>query len=94
MTAYGTAESAVEAMKAGAADYVTKPFSTDELRLRVRRLAAQREAERRSGALLERLTPVLVAESPAMQAVLAAARCAARRPMRSRSSSIEKGFVT
>ena len=26
MTAYGTAESAVEAMKAGAADYVTKPF--------------------------------------------------------------------
>ena len=45
MTAYGTAESAVEAMKSGAADYVTKPFSMDELRLRVRRLAAQRAAE-------------------------------------------------
>ena len=45
MTAYASAESAVEAMKAGAADYVTKPFSMDELRLRVRRLAAQRTAE-------------------------------------------------
>ncbi len=73
MTAYGTAESAVAAMKAGAADYVTKPFSMDELRLRVRRLAAQRAAERRSGALLARLTPAFVAESPAMKAALAAA---------------------
>src|SRR6266545_4828966 len=74
MTAYGTAESAVAAMKAGAADYVTKPFSMDELRLRVARLAAQRSAEAKSERLLARLTPDLVAESPAMQAALAAAR--------------------
>src|SRR5437868_2075771 len=39
MTAFGTAESAVEAMKAGAADYLLKPFAMDELRLRMRRLA-------------------------------------------------------
>src|SRR5512135_3921713 len=44
MTAYGTTQSAVEAMKAGAADYLVKPFSMDEVRLRVRRLAAQRAA--------------------------------------------------
>ncbi len=74
MTAYGTAESAVAAMKAGAADYVLKPFAMDELRLRVRRLAAQRSAESRSERLLARLTPELVAESPAMKAVLASAR--------------------
>jgi DNA-binding NtrC family response regulator len=74
MTAHGSAESAVEAMKAGAADYLTKPFAMDELRLRVARLAAQRNAERRSERLLERLTPDLVAESDAMKAVLAAAR--------------------
>ncbi len=74
MTAHASAESAVEAMKAGAADYVTKPFANDELRLRVRRLAAQREAERRSDALLARLTPALVAQSAAMREVLAAAR--------------------
>jgi two-component system, NtrC family, response regulator HydG len=74
MTAHATAESAVEAMKAGAADYVVKPFAVDELRLRVRRLAAQREAERRSERLLDRLTPELVAESPSMRAALAAAQ--------------------
>jgi len=74
MTAYGTAGSAVEAMKAGAADYLTKPFSMDELRLRVRRLAAQRTAEERSSRLVERLTPDLVAHGPRMQAALAAAQ--------------------
>src|SRR6266508_1752743 len=74
MTAYGTAESAVEAMKAGAADYLTKPFSMDELRLRVGRLAAQRDGELQRSRLVARLTPDLVAESAAMRAVLAAAR--------------------
>lgn len=33
MTAYGTIEGAIEAMKCGAFDYVTKPFKTDELLL-------------------------------------------------------------
>ncbi len=74
MTAYASAESAVAAMKAGAADYVIKPFAVDELRLRVRRLAALRDAERRSARLLEELTPELVAESPAARAVMASAR--------------------
>ncbi len=74
MTAYGTAESAVAAMKAGAADYVTKPFSMDELRLRVTRLAAQRSAEVENERLLAKLTPDLVAESAAMTSALAAAR--------------------
>jgi DNA-binding NtrC family response regulator len=74
MTAYGSAESAVEAMKAGAADYVTKPFSMDELRLRVRRLADHRRAEAEGARLVARLTPDLVAESAAMQSALAAAR--------------------
>ena len=74
MTAFGTTDSAVAAMKAGAADYVTKPFAMDELRMRVRRLASQRSAEAASERLLQRLTPDLVAESAAMKAALAAAR--------------------
>jgi len=73
MTAFATAESAVAAMKSGAADYLVKPFAMDELRLRVRRLAAQREAERRSERLLQRLVPDLVAESAGMKGALAAA---------------------
>lgn len=37
VTAFGTVETAVEAMKAGAYDYVTKPVNMDELRLIVSR---------------------------------------------------------
>ncbi len=37
MTAYGTVKSAVEAMKAGAYDYILKPFDNEELRLTLER---------------------------------------------------------
>lgn len=38
MTAYGTIENAVEAMKQGAYDYITKPFPYDELAIKLQRL--------------------------------------------------------
>ena len=38
MTAYGTVETAVEAMKKGAADYLVKPFPLDELQMVIDRL--------------------------------------------------------
>ncbi|MGD0212391.1 MAG: sigma-54 dependent transcriptional regulator [Terriglobales bacterium] len=40
VTGYGTVQSAVQAMKDGAYDYVTKPFSIEELRLLLGRVAA------------------------------------------------------
>jgi DNA-binding NtrC family response regulator len=42
MTAYGTVESAVEAMKAGAYDYVLKPFDLDEIEMKVERAIEHR----------------------------------------------------
>ncbi len=42
MTAYGTVQQAVEALKAGALDYVVKPFDVDELRIIVARGLAQK----------------------------------------------------
>jgi DNA-binding NtrC family response regulator len=78
MTAYASAESAVAAMKAGAADYLIKPFSMDELRIRVNRLIGARTAETKSQKLLERLTPALVAQSAAMAKVLQVARQVAK----------------
>jgi two-component system response regulator PilR (NtrC family) len=36
MTAYASTSTAVEAMRLGAVDYFTKPFSMDELRLKIR----------------------------------------------------------
>jgi DNA-binding NtrC family response regulator len=46
LTATKTVTTAVEAMKRGAADYVTKPFEVDALRIKVRRLLEQLERDR------------------------------------------------
>ncbi|MBI5286881.1 MAG: sigma-54-dependent Fis family transcriptional regulator, partial [Deltaproteobacteria bacterium] len=43
MTAYGTVESAIKAMKLGAYDYITKPFSSEELILNLERLKEFKE---------------------------------------------------
>ena len=40
VTGYGTVQSAVQAMKNGAYDYVTKPFSVDELKLLLERVSS------------------------------------------------------
>ena len=40
ITGYGTVQSAVQAMKNGAYDYVTKPFSVDELKLLLERVSS------------------------------------------------------
>ncbi|MDF1551593.1 MAG: sigma-54 dependent transcriptional regulator [Deferrisomatales bacterium] len=46
ITAFGTIEMAVEAMKAGAFEYVTKPFNRDELKLAVRKALRVQHLER------------------------------------------------
>ncbi|MBN2425840.1 MAG: sigma-54-dependent Fis family transcriptional regulator [Calditrichaceae bacterium] len=38
ISAYGTVDDAVKAMRLGAADFITKPFSTEELRIRVNKI--------------------------------------------------------
>ena len=45
ITAYGAVETAVEAMKYGAYDYVTKPFSMDELLLMIKRIVRLKDLE-------------------------------------------------
>ncbi|HEY0838895.1 MAG TPA: sigma-54 dependent transcriptional regulator [Vulgatibacter sp.] len=51
MTAYGTIESAVDAMRMGAADYVSKPFKESELLVRVEKALEKRRLIRQVGAL-------------------------------------------
>ncbi len=46
MTAYGTVEAAVEAMKLGAMDFLTKPFAPEVVRLKVERALELRAARR------------------------------------------------
>lgn len=50
MTAYGTIESAVAAMKAGASDYLLKPFPADELLVLLSSLLAEHTKREESGA--------------------------------------------
>src|SRR5580698_2529589 len=76
MTAHGTIESAVEAMKNGASDYVLKPFSLAELVLVIRKELASHQLREENRALREALGQRyqyenIVARGEKMQAVLA-----------------------
>jgi len=55
MTAYGNVETAVEAMKAGAADYLTKPLHLEELRQKIQRIVEQHRLYAENRALREEL---------------------------------------
>ena len=75
MTAYGTVESAVEAMKEGASDYVLKPFSLAELVLVIRKELASRHLREENRNLREALGQRyqyanIIARGEKMQAVL------------------------
>ncbi|MCK6447074.1 MAG: sigma-54 dependent transcriptional regulator [Planctomycetes bacterium] len=75
ITAFASVETAVQALKEGAFDYVTKPFDPDELSHLVRR-AVERRALKRENRDLKRTVETLtlpghiVGESPEMKRVL------------------------
>ena len=43
ITAFGTIENAVEAIKVGASDYITKPFKIDEVQSKIKKVLAEKE---------------------------------------------------
>src|SRR5271155_2949644 len=55
ITAYGTQRIAVEAMKAGAEDYLPKPFDNDELRIKVRNVMEKQLLRRAYNQLVEQV---------------------------------------
>ena len=74
MTGFGTVDSAVEAMKLGAVDFVQKPFFRDELLMRVRAAADRRQLARQVDLLQRQNQPeasldALVGDSRAMAKV-------------------------
>jgi DNA-binding NtrC family response regulator len=71
ITGYGSIDSAVTAMKEGASDYLTKPFSMDELLLTIRRILRIRELEEENSSLRKKVQERyglegLVGKSPPM----------------------------
>jgi two-component system response regulator AtoC len=85
MTAYGSTELAIDAMKKGAYDYIPKPFSADQLVLTLRK-AQEREALRREVSRLreevtvERRFSGIIAKAPAMKKAVETATKVARYP--------------
>jgi len=74
MTAYGTVESAVDAMKKGAEDYLTKPVNIEELEIQIKRILAHRKLLVEAKQLRDRLRDKykfenIIGSSPQMQAV-------------------------
>lgn len=75
MTAYGSIETAVSAMKEGATDYLTKPLNLEELRLRIERVKRGHQLLRENTELREALQERhriegVIGESGQMQEVL------------------------
>ena len=74
MTGFGTVDTAVEAMKLGAVDFVQKPFTRDELLMRVRSASERRQLARQVDLLQRKVEPpgsldALIGSSPPMQRV-------------------------
>jgi two-component system response regulator HydG len=75
MTAFASVRDGVDAMRAGADDYVTKPIDLDELLLVLRRVLEHHALRREAGAMRERLAEThrfenLLGRSAAMQTML------------------------
>ncbi|MGD8878466.1 MAG: sigma-54 dependent transcriptional regulator, partial [Syntrophobacterales bacterium] len=76
MSAYGTLDTAIEAMKRGAYDYVSKPFKPDEIMLTLKK-AEERERLRKENRLLQQSVrerfsfAQMIGRSPPMQEIFA-----------------------
>lgn len=78
MTAYGTIEGAVDAMRSGAFDYLSKPIELDELDLLIQRLVERQQLISENKLLREQLTDKfsfhqIISQSSQMQQVLSTA---------------------
>jgi len=77
MSAYGSIDTAIEAMKLGAYDYISKPFKTDEVILTLKKAEERESLQRENEQLKQRISRIegnfrfgkMVAKSSAMQPV-------------------------
>jgi two-component system response regulator AtoC len=86
MSAYGTIDTAIEAMKLGAYDYISKPFKTDEVYLTLKKAEERESLRQENFQLKERIKKIeknynfgnLVAKSEAMKSMFRIAAKAAQ----------------
>ena len=85
MSAYGDDDAAIEAIRRGAYDYISKPFRADQLLLVVRKAIEREQLRQEVERLSEELTALrgangVVGHSEALRDVVATARKVARHP--------------
>jgi len=86
MSAYGTVETAIEAMKLGAYDYISKPFKSDEVTLTLKKAEERERLKKENNFLRERIRTIqadnrfdrMVGQIKAIQAVFELAKKVAR----------------
>lgn len=86
MSAYGSIETAIEAMKLGAYDYISKPFKSDEVTLTLKKAEERERLKKENTFLRERIRNIqaesrfnsMVGQSKAMQAVFELSKKVAR----------------
>ncbi|MFZ0728020.1 MAG: sigma-54 dependent transcriptional regulator [Desulfobacterales bacterium] len=86
MSAYGSIETAIEAMKLGAYDYISKPFKSDEVTLTLKKAEERERLKKENSCLRERIRNIqaesrfnrMVGQSQAMQAVFDLSKKVAR----------------
>ena len=86
MSAYGSIDSAVEAMKLGAYDYISKPFKPDEVLLTLKKADERESLQRENRQLKEKLSQIegefrfgkMIAKSSAMKPIFHLAKRAAQ----------------
>jgi len=74
ITAFGSTDSAVEAMKKGAIDYVVKPFKVDEIKIIIQNALEKKRLEQENTLLRQELYAIngleeIIGKSPAMKSV-------------------------
>ena len=86
MSAYGSIDTAIKAMKSGAYDYISKPFKTDEVYLTLKKAEERESLKAENRSLKERIQKIegdfnfgkMVAKSRAMQSVFQLSKKAAQ----------------
>lgn len=78
MSAYGSNDDAISAMKAGAYDYINKPFKSDEILLALRKAEEREQLRQENQELRLRVgrsaqTPTVIAKSEGMKKIIATA---------------------
>jgi DNA-binding NtrC family response regulator len=70
ITAYGTVDKAVDAMKKGASDFITKPFSIDQIRLQAAKVLRTKKIKEENSYLRQNAQKAIIGSSKRLKEII------------------------